>query len=204
MIKNLIIILALLSPLYTYSSSSNTIVGNINSKTFCKSAPLNECSHRSAPYIYKCGEKMCTKNKTECKEYLRAEKTLKNNQIRAILDLTAMSPLRNNNEINLQINFKKFESGIKDCTKKTYKWRPSDVCFKKRECFQKNSEFARLEIHFQVFKINCPCPKSKPYVCGSPMDYCALNKDVCDSFSLMGKIKNASAQLHAIQKCSYR
>ena len=209
MIQNLIIFLFLISPFYGYSSSSNGsngIVTNINSKTFCKLAVKEECSQRNAPHAFQCGRSVCSSNRTECSEYLRAEKKLKDNQMRAIIDITAMSRLRNYNEIKLQTNFKIFQSKIKNCSQTAYKWKPSDVCVRQRECFLKNSKFVRMEIHYEVFKINCPCSKSKPYACGSPKNYCSISRDACDSFSLMKKNKNSSAlnQSHAIQKCNVR
>ena len=180
--------------LFSLCSSST-----IHSKNFCKLTTKKECSRRNAPHIYQCGPNMCTKKQTECNEYMRVYEKIKFKGLITFID--AMSSRQHYMNLRLIEDFKRFKSNAKNCTLTRYEWQPIDMCKRGRNCFKKKLNFM---IHTQTKKVNCPCSNSKPHVCGSRYNYCALNKEACDSFRYTtSQILNymAPIHVHSIKKC---
>lgn len=220
MFKNLNTILVLLSLFCKPSDSSR-----LNANSFCKLIE-KECVQRNAPYIRECGRSMCTKNDTECKEYLRIENRFKHHNRLSestTLSFTLMNHMRNFNEKLLSESFRKFQKGIKTCAKSAYKWRSNDVCVRGRNCFGITFDRIRFlyadaaknkqnkQRQFEAFKsiknleqTDCPCPKLKPFTCGPENNHCSLNKEACDSFSLKTNathLKGKQSHFLGIRKC---
>ena len=192
--KNFLIFLALMSPLCCISGS------RIDSENFCKLAE-NDCSQRNAPHIYQCGSKICARNETKCNEYLAEKNGLETNSLS--LFARALSFLRNNYD-------KRFESNLKNCSQTAYEWQSSDMCIRGRNCLQSRVEFVKSKLVFYIqkkkvlTKVDCPCPKNKPYICGGRQSsFCALSKQACDSFiyKIKNKNSNKGSGLEAIQNC---
>ena len=148
---------------------------SINSNNFCNKLTEDECSQRYTPYIYQCGPNECTKNPTECAEYMKTKEIIRENQLNAAIRITSMSRLRNYNEVRLEEKFRKFQSIIKNCSKAAYEWRPCDVCIR-----EKKQVYIMYGMFFHDVEVNCP--KEKPHVCGNHHAYCTLNKEACESF----------------------
>ena len=191
MLKNLII-LALVAP---FSSSIR-----IDSNNFCKLAG-KECSSKNVPHINQCGKGICTRDTKKCNEYLRIEKALKYIQMQLILEMYYSSHIRNQSEIKLQKDFKRFQSKIKNCSPTRFRirpeWHPRDVCVRGRHCFRKHLNADNVR------KVNCSCPNDRPYVCGSHKNYCSVNEKVCGLFSHTKKHINSTGrfQLILINSC---
>ena len=187
MLKNLLILITLISPLSS----------GIYSNDFCKKKTTHRCTQRNAPYIHECGQSVCTRNQTECKEYLRVENLMK--QIHFIELIEPMSLKRRPAiEKEFERKFKKFQIQIEKCPLKPFDWQPSDVCnVQRRECFQ-----SRKEILAKRRQTNCPCPRSRPFVCGNQRNHCTKNKKTCASFRFTYRDKHSldRFQLLAIKK----
>ena len=198
MLAKFLILLTLLSASNVVSSRSVKHMKRINTNDFCK-LNENKCSQRYAPHVHQCERGVCTINETECKKYLRIKNTVKNNRMNELIRLVALvQPMGNYLEIKLEENFIRFQSNMKKCSPTRFKWQPTDVCVRGRHCFSNKSNTVELK------KVNCSCPKSQPYVCGSHRSYCSLNKQVCDSFSYTAKNTNSTDrfQLLDIRTCS--
>lgn len=202
--NDLIIFLVLLSLL-----SSN--ISGLNSDDFCKLSG-KECSQKNAPHVYPCGKNICTRNNKACKEYLSKQEVLHETQLNEAIRIALTSPLRNYNEIRTFVNlrrkgeqFRSLKSKIKNCTQKPYQWRPSEVCVRERNCFQRPAEASGKNNAERKSskRTNCPCPEYSSYVCGIQRNYCAANKEACDSFSYTKKYVNSTGriQLLSIEKC---
>ena len=138
----ILLILAMMSSLS--NSSSNNVI-KINSNDFCK--PIEkDCAQINAPHLYQCGPGIYARNQTECNKYLSAEKAIRHNHIRAMIDLTAMNRIRNYNEIMLQNNFKTFQNKIKNCFQQPNAKNSADneACNREVKCFKKKFKFASL------------------------------------------------------------
>lgn len=190
MFINILLVLTFLSSLCSSSTSSSS--SSIRSNNFCKLAD-RQCSQRSFPHIYQCGPVICTKSQTECKEYKSIE-----NKIRP-KGLTAFG-----REYYSDMNFRRFQGKIKNCSQIQYHWQSSDICIPGINCLQRKLNMLGSNIFIQ-FKIeNCPCPTTKPYVCGEQRNLCSLNREACDSFSdTANKNKNSNSwiQLFNIKIC---
>ena len=213
MFQNLIILSALFLPLCCSI--------NMNSNSFCKLTE-KECSLRNTPFIFKCGQRTCSRNETECKKYLNASDTFKVNQMHEFIQsVTSRHHIKYNNDIRLVEKFKLFQSNIKDCTKTAYKWQPNDFCLRESNCFQVVNDRIRFRRHLSdankqkktkpvknmknFEQADCPCPKSKPHACGhQTTKYCSVSKEACDSFGLKVAFVNSKSKhlrISAIKKC---
>ena len=119
---------------------------------------------------------------------------------------------RNNHEhIRLEKSYRRFQMAISNCSHTSFVKQPSDVCIRGRKCFQTEYNYRRIHIlsvprkfikSKSVRPVSCPCPRTKPFACGS---YCSLNKKACDFFNLK-KNSNSSYltkgnQILRIKKC---
>ena len=195
MLKNLLVLLAILSQLNSISNQHQ-----LNLKDFCRLTE-KECSQTNAPYTHKCGPSMCTTNQKKCSHFLIVEKTFKYLKLKSMIEMHSMSQFipRNNSELKLIKDFTGFQSKIKNCAQTNHKWRPTDVCVRGRYCFRKKSNTIGLN------NVDCPCPNNKPYVCGSQRNYCSANRHVCGSFSFTNKNTNSTDrfQLLGIKPCGF-
>ena len=105
----------------------------LNSNNFCKLA-AKHCTKRNTPHVYACGASMCTRNKTDCREYLQIESKIRDNHLKAGIRIALMAHIANYNEIKLAEGFMRFKKTIKKCTEIAYQWQPNDICIKGRNC----------------------------------------------------------------------
>ena len=160
---------------------------------------MRENVFKDMRHIYQCDQGICARNEIECNKYKRVENTIKENRMSEFMRVVALiKSIGNYLEIKLAKKFSRFQSNIKKCSPALFKWQPCDVCVRGRHCFSNKSNTVELK------KVNCSCPKSQPYVCGSHRSYCSLNKQVCDSFSYTAKNTNSTDrfQLLDIKTCS--
>lgn len=193
----MILFLALLFQLII--SSSNGSRSTISLNDFCRPTE-QKCSQKNRPHFYQCDHRICARNQTKCNDYLRVEKTLQYIRLKSLLETYSgmtshMS--RNESEISILKDFKRFERNIKNCSPTLHNWQPTGVCIRGRHCFRKKLNTIGLK------RVDCRCPKNKPYVCGSQKNYCSVNRQVCASFSYTNKHTNARDryQLLDIKSC---
>ena len=167
-------------------NSSGMDFTKINSDNFCKLA-TKECTNRNAPHIFPCGPSMCARNETECKQFMIVEKKIK---LEAFINV--LKGRENFMNAKFKESFVRFKFNIKNCTLNRYKWQQEDVCVRKRDCFQKKFNFFGPGMP-EKSRVNCPCSKSKAYVCESQKMHCSVNKEACNSFSyLANKNRNST------------
>ena len=165
---------------------------SLNPKNFCKSIE-KKCFKGNALPIVQCDQGICTRNKTECKEYFRLKNKFQDNRLKSAVRIALMSHFaRNRDELE---KFKKFQNKIKDCSQSVYKQQLNDVCVSSDKEQTKHFIYS---IFVHSMQINCP--KKQPYTCGSRL--CSLNKEACYSFIYKNKnYTNSTARMLGIKKC---
>ena len=199
MLKNFLIILALLSRLHCSSRIVNSISIHLNN--FCKLAE-NEvnCAKRNASHLHQCGSGLCATNVTECEQFLFVDIVIKKKKTEFLMPL---NPTFRNNEKLLKEYFRTFQSKIKNCPNRQHEWQQSDVCIRGRNCFQSVTR-RKIIKNKGLKRKNCPCPDDRPYVCGIQRNYCTVNRKVCTAFSYTSINKNSTSrnQLLTIKNCA--
>ncbi len=98
----------------------------------------------------------------------------------------------------------KLKSQIKNCPIIKYNWKAEDACVSSKYCFRKrkissNFNDLKLFIGFTFIKKDCPCPKSRSFKCG--LDFCTVNKKVCDSM-ILKRINKSKVSTFGIKNCT--
>ena len=181
---------------------------SLKSTDFCKAIRNDhnnklECSQSSALYI--CNKEICAKNQTVCTEYLGVENKLRDEFAKSFIRLSFLSH-KTTQKSNIEIEFQRLKSNIKNCQRPANKWQPSDVCIGERAC-SKLEKVSFIEKLYGMIKslalTNCPCHGSHAYKCGVNNNFCSEDKRACDLF----RHKNLNPQLteerrlKGIQKC---
>lgn len=195
MLNNLAILIVLLPLCCSHLISSH----------FCKRSQT-ECSQRIAPHTHQCGPSVCTRNRTECKEYLKVEKIMKKYQLVEFVE--SMSPTRkHHNEMKLEQDFLLFLSKLKACSQKANTRNSSEMCARGTHCLQNQVEYIRTVMYFRLKKfkahVDCPCPANQSYVCGRQSELCSASREACESFSSRNKKSYpvSAKTLVGIKKC---
>ena len=188
MLKNLVIFLAFFFTLQHVSSSSNSVISKINTHDFCNSMGI-KCSPRNAPHVYSCGPSFCSRKETEFQDFMSLNELIKQTPLIDYLNIVNGNKHHTMNS-QLKEHFNRFRSKIKTCTHTRYEWQPSDVCMRDKKCFQNQLNYQRSAIFYRTNRVSCPCPKEKPYKCGSQSNHCSASKEACDSFRFMEKSRN--------------
>ena len=162
---------------------------SVNSNDFCKLAS-GGCSRRHEPYVVQCGRGICAKKETGCKEFLHVNEQIKVEGLTEFINI--MNGRDRNTNSRLKENFFRFKSKIKTCIQTRYELQASDVCVRRGNCLQKQSNSVRSSTFNRNQNGNCPCPSNKEYVCGSQKNYCSLNREACDAFEFIYKNKNST------------
>ena len=116
-----------------------------------------------------------------------------------------MARLDYNKQISIKI-FNRFQNKIKNCSKPQYEWRPSDVCTRERNCFRlklTNETNLKTTNRKKFPQASCPCPRTRPFICGRQRSHCSRNKEACESFNFTYKNINSAgrSQLLDVKKC---
>ena len=171
---------------------------------------LEKCSTRNTPHIYECDENICSKNEDECNKYLSLKKKIKANMLKVFSELFIfLNPKKHShNHIKLERYFLSFKSSIKNCTRKPYQLKLSDVCLRGRNCFQiiETSWIKKLfskRITDSIKQIYCPCHGNHKFICGNESNYCSINKEACDSFVYKNYFEHlkANQQQPGVHRC---
>ncbi len=133
---------------------------------------VSECNE---DFPFKCNKNFCGKNNFTC-EYLRNfEKTAKMTQ-------TSL----------FQMNFAYILNSVLSCVHKfEYKWKPSDVCLKQKNCFKLKYDLFFAKIYKSIDSDNCKCEEKHNIQC-QDRNFCGLKKTACKNL-----IKNDAR----IKKC---
>lgn len=77
--------------------------------------------------------------------------------------------------------FKQFSDQIKNCTRKVFNWKPSDLCAKKCDSFWTKIANMRFGPFVAIEQIGCYCGKKFSYKCDE--NICAKNINSCDAYN---------------------
>jgi len=151
------------------------------------------------PYIYKCGPDKCAKNKAICDDLTTIRRYLSS----TIFKSNMAMPMHMNVEILMKrkLNFQKFETKIKECTKQKvyYAFQMKDICMRRKKCYT-TSHRLDGKIRKQAYiKTDCPCDGKHSYECEK--DFCTPNVLVCNVVRHMREIN--SQRFDSIQRCNF-
>lgn len=157
---------------------------SLKSQDFCYYTSSKYQCEMNTDLQVPCGEDMCAKSKTLCKEYQGWYYIIKQ--------------LRHKKLREKQTKVRKvFDESIKICPK--YSWNKTSVCLNNHRCYYKQS--VPIKMMFDTINyvklVTCPCQGKHGYKCGR--DYCAENKASCDGLIW----KNAEEGISkGIENCS--
>ena len=171
---------------------------NHEAKTNEAKCKQNKCEFMY-PYIHECGRDKCSKNGSDCDEFILLSRHFSARLFRTNIGLTIL-PVQVQELIKeREMNFKKFQSKIKSCSRvKTSVLRSQDVCLKRKKCYTLDSN--KSEIKRQKYKkLDCPCDGRNGYECGK--DYCTPNKYICELLNQAFQMNTEFVD--SIKKCSF-
>lgn len=128
----------------------------------CRNCPINQyiCMRE---HSFACSDGLCSKDKQSCRDF----------------KFWAMVVNKYVGDARISFAFNEFGMKIKDCPE----WKPTDVCFNRKICHQKQKIPFGLQMSKKfITKSKCKCPSAYSYVCGD--DYCALDRGACQQLNV--------------------
>lgn len=120
---------------------------------------VDECQKKSI----ECGHHHCSVNASKCQQFKYLSTMVSFLKDEAVQQMTA--------------KYQYLLASIKPCTPEAFKFKPSDICVRKKECFERKRVPLRTGLSFYLKKAECPCEKENKFECGS---FCTLNRNACN------------------------
>ena len=148
-------------------------------------------------YPFKCGEQKCVVYKQNCIDYLHYILSLE--IYRHMNGLDKLKILKKKTELtfeNATNKLKRFDDKIPNCPKVLNNWKSSDICLRRKICFEKNVGYRGFGFFPTSKKTFCFCKDEHNYQCGNI--HCTIHKSACDEV-LKTDFKMVSSQI--INQC---